>query len=1026
MAEDVIIGTELFEELDALRRRLMELEEMEVMRVTEEQGRFDSLQVLDEYARQLEESRDKLARFLRAGTAVQETKTVQEALQSIANALGQAGWGSVSVTLFEKWEVVQSAYFGCSQSDIQFLETHRRPAEDRARFYGPDFERFKISRSYFVPSENLTEVISLEQVVPGRRAIQPGDTWDPMDLAYVPLYGSQGQVIGSINCDDPLDGRRPNAETFFYIELFADLAARKVETAQLLEQQERIEEALRQSEQKYRTIFDRSADGYFVMDRMFRDCNSRACELWGYAKSDIVGHTPEEFSPEFQPDGRASVNAAEEYIKKAKSGEPQCFYWMHKRKDGTLLDCEVSLAPIEVDDTQLILASVRDVTERRRAETERETILRILQIANSADDREQMVRQIFAEIGKVVPVENYYLALYDEHADTVSFPHFVDEKDPTPPTIPLGCGLTAWIVRHEKPLRVSFRDLKGFLKSGEVECCGTPPLSWLGVPLISDSKTIGALVVQSYTHERLFDESHERLLTAVAAQIATIIQRKRAEEERQTMASLVANSSDCIAMYNPDGGLIYANDAGLRLAGIPSLGVALKHNIREFFNPEVLPVVTNALESTVLDGHWEGELELRRFQSNELVPIQVHAFLIKHPGTDEETAIGAVVRDLREHKQAEFALRESEERYRRLVELSPDAIAIHQGGTIVYVNRGALKLLGASEPAELRGQPAMRFVHPDWRERVAERIKNLTSEGMQTSFEEETFVQLDGTPIDVEVAATYTSFEGHRAVQVVCRDISERKNAHRDLRMFRKAVERSGEAIFLTNVDGVMTFVNDEFSNVYGYTREEVVGKLTPRILKSGVMNKEAYAGFWRTILSKQVVKGELTNKTKDGRLLVVEGSANPILDDQENIVGFLAIQRDVTERKKAERVLRDSEENLRWFVENLEEPMAVLDLEEQFIFANPAMGDLFGVQAGDLIGRSIGEYLDSESFEFVRAQTRLRHSGLRSQYELIIHRTDLREAQVKVTATPQFDGEGKLRNVVVAAKELSGATASP
>lgn len=117
----------------------------------------------------------------------------------------------------------------------------------------------------------------------------------------------------------------------------------------------------------------------------------------------------------------------------------------------------------------------------------------------------------------------------------------------------------------------------------------------------------------------------------------------------------------------------------------------------------------------------------------------------------------------------------------------------------------------------------------------------------------------------------------------------------------KKAVETSGEVIFLTDQSGMITYVNPEFTKVYGHAASEVLMKTTPRILKSGIMDRENYELFWKTILSKQTVKGEFINKTKDGRMINIEGSANPILDDNGEIIGFLAIQRDITERKQME-----------------------------------------------------------------------------------------------------------------------------
>jgi PAS domain S-box-containing protein len=115
------------------------------------------------------------------------------------------------------------------------------------------------------------------------------------------------------------------------------------------------------------------------------------------------------------------------------------------------------------------------------------------------------------------------------------------------------------------------------------------------------------------------------------------------------------------------------------------------------------------------------------------------------------------------------------------------------------------------------------------------------------------------------------------------------------------AVESSGEAIFITDINGVISYINQEFTNLYGFTADEIIGKTTPRILKSGSMNPDNYRDFWATILNKERVRGEHINKTKDGRFITVEGSATPILDDKKEIVGFIGIQHDITERKRVE-----------------------------------------------------------------------------------------------------------------------------
>jgi len=125
-----------------------------------------------------------------------------------------------------------------------------------------------------------------------------------------------------------------------------------------------------------------------------------------------------------------------------------------------------------------------------------------------------------------------------------------------------------------------------------------------------------------------------------------------------------------------------------------------------------------------------------------------------------------------------------------------------------------------------------------------------------------------------------------------------------ELLKLQNAVERSGEAIFITDREGFIQYANPEFSRLYGYRKEEIIGKQTPRILKSGKLSRSDYEKFWNSILNKKIFKGEWVNKCKDGREIDVEGSASPLLNDIGEIIGFLAIQRDITSRKRYEQEL--------------------------------------------------------------------------------------------------------------------------
>ncbi len=129
----------------------------------------------------------------------------------------------------------------------------------------------------------------------------------------------------------------------------------------------------------------------------------------------------------------------------------------------------------------------------------------------------------------------------------------------------------------------------------------------------------------------------------------------------------------------------------------------------------------------------------------------------------------------------------------------------------------------------------------------------------------------------------------------------EVKKNNEEILKLHLAVESSGEAVFITNRDGFITYINKEFTNLYGFTSDEVIEKCTPRILKSTRMSAEDYVLFWQSILNKQPVRGELVNKTKDGRYLTIESSVNPILNRNNDIIGFIGIQHDISARKHSE-----------------------------------------------------------------------------------------------------------------------------
>lgn len=160
------------------------------------------------------------------------------------------------------------------------------------------------------------------------------------------------------------------------------------------QQRKRVEENLRESEQKYRALFDNTAVGVFLAkDGVLVDCNEQACRLLGYSRTEIIGRRPRELFPPTQPNGRSSLEVAMEQTKSAEAGMPQSFYWQGRRKDGSLIDTEATLQPLAVQGQSLWLATLHDITEIRQAERAlRELSGRLLQLQD--EERRHIAREL--------------------------------------------------------------------------------------------------------------------------------------------------------------------------------------------------------------------------------------------------------------------------------------------------------------------------------------------------------------------------------------------------------------------------------------------------------------------------------------------------------------------------------------------------------------------------------------------------------------------------------------------------------
>src|SRR5437667_4383619 len=303
-------------------------------------------------------------------------------------------------------------------------------------------------------------------------------------------------------------------------------------------------------------------------------------------------------------------------------------------------------------------------------------------------------------------------------------------------------------------------------------------------------------------------------------------------------------------------------------------------------------------------GAWSGELYTRRKDGTDFITALTTA-LVKNPDGKVIGLMG-VSTDITERKRAAQALRESEERYRSLVEASPDAITVVQDRRVRFANPAGFELMGVLTADDLVGHLALDFVAEQSYDRAAFRLEAIL-DGMRDTVEEIRIRRVDGSVIDVEAIGILIQYQGRPAALVIHRNITARKQAEHQLRLLAQAVKSTTESISITDVEGYFTFVNSGFAATCGYTEAELVGQhvsmidspRNPKELQDDVRTATMERGTW---------SGELYNRRKNGTDFLISLTTAQVKDNDGRVIALMGVSSDITERKQLQDSLRRAE----------------------------------------------------------------------------------------------------------------------
>jgi diguanylate cyclase (GGDEF)-like protein/PAS domain S-box-containing protein len=366
-----------------------------------------------------------------------------------------------------------------------------------------------------------------------------------------------------------------------------------------------------------------------------------------------------------------------------------------------------------------------------------------------------------------------------------------------------------------------------------------------------------------------------------------------------------------------DGELTWSAGAAAVL-GIPVDAVATE--LRRLVEPAVLgfvtePDATGTVHTQELaDGRW----------------VEVHVA----PRRGTVAGLFGVVLDATERRESSQALDDLVDRYRLLVELSPDGMVVHQDGVIVYTNRSAVAHVGATEPGQLIGRPIAGFLHPESQAEVAARLGSLTTPGMVLPVTELTVVRLDGSELVVDSTTVLTTWQGRPAYQAILRDLSHRREAEAAMRFQATLVENMADAVIGTDAAGAIRSWNPAAERLYGLAADEALGRAATDVLGE-------LPGDGQSV--------EVSRPRPDGTALDLHVSVTDLLDVQGSPIGAVIMSRDISERRRMEAERRFVEQRYTTVVATLEEGVVVIDRNGVVESVNEAALRIVGMTADEV-----------------------------------------------------------------------------
>ena len=674
-------------------------------------------------------------------------------------------------------------------------------------------------------------------------------------------------------------------------------------------ERKKLEEALEESGQWYRHIFDNAPFGIG-----FASIDGKVINL-NKAMETITGYSSEDFN---------AVNLADTYVNRADRAALLREVRQHggvvdrpvqlRRKNGTPYDALLSVRLVTIGDKEFVQTICHDVTDRKRAEEAlRESELRFRTFFENAPAYCYMV----SPEGKIVEINNFALRALGYAEDEL-----------------IGKSIIT-VVYAPGSRRKARRLFKKWQETGRLE---NEELKIITKEGVERTVLLSADTVWDTEGKALYSISMQRDIT----------ERKRAEEalrlSEQNFRDSIESSPLGIRIVSEAGKTLYANRTLLALYGYSSLEELASMPSKQRYTPE---------------SYAEHRKRVEKRKRGEYVPPNYEISIVRKDGQVRDLSVSrgevlwngerqfqVLYQDVTERKMAE-------EKYQTIIRTAIDGyMMVDIQEHILDVNDAYCKLIGYSRDELLTMSIAdvEAMMTP---EEITRDFRNIR-EMLRARFETRHRCK-DGRIIDVEVSINYLPTEGGRQF-VFIRDITERKKAGEQ---YQTIIRTAMDGFMLTDMQEHLLDVNEAYCNLIGYSRDELINMSIVDI--EAMMAQDEITRHFREFERVGHDRFETRHKRKDGRIIDVEVSVNYLPADGGRLFVFL---RDITERKRAEEALRASEARYRLLAENVRDVIWAMDMDLRFTYMSPSVKYLIDRAPEEVLSMSFEQIITPASQE--------------------------------------------------------------